>query len=246
MPGLTLALLGAGLLIAPAPAPAQRRLAWLAATRWGAPAAAGSPRRAGSSSAARSALARCARLVGSRRDGERRRAELAAIVAVLQDEYAAGATVGTAFAAATAVSGRFRVAIAGAAALARNGHETTAALRTESSLAPLAVACDLAGRSGAPLVRSLAGVQADLAADQRTCRAVRTALAGPRSSALLLSVLPLLGLAMAAAMGAQPQRLLLHTGAGRLALVAGVSLDLAGLAWTAALSRRAQGGRAPG
>ncbi|HEX8079326.1 MAG TPA: type II secretion system F family protein [Jatrophihabitans sp.] len=244
MPGLTLALLGAGLLIAPVPMVAQRRLAWLAATRWGGPAAAGLPRRAGWPSA-RLVLARCARLVGSRRDGERRRAELAAIVAVLQDEYAAGATVGTAFVAATAVSGRFRVAIAGAAALARNGHEVTAALRAESGLSPLAVACDLAARSGVPLGPSLAGVQADLAADQRTCRAVRTALAGPRSSALLLSGLPLLGLAMAAAMGAQPQRLLLHTGAGRLALIAGVFLDLAGLAWTAALSRRAQGGRTP-
>lgn len=244
MPGLTLALLGAGLLIAPAPVLAQRRLAWLATTRWDAPAAAaGSPRRVGWAWA-RPALVRCSRLISSQRDGERRRAELAAIVAVLQDEYAAGATVGTAFTAATAVSGRFRVAIAGAAALARDGHEVTEALRGESSLASLAVACDLAGRSGAPLVRSLAGVQADLAADQRTCRAVRTALAGPRSSALLLSGLPLLGLAMAAAMGADPQRLVLHTGAGRLALVAGVALDLAGLAWTVALSRRAQGPKA--
>lgn len=242
MPGLTLALLGAGLLIAPAPMVAQRRLVWLAAS-WGG-SAAGSPRRAGWPSA-RLVLARCARLVGSRRDGERRRAELAAIVAVLQNEYAAGATVGTAFAAATAVAGRFQAAISGAATLARNGHEVTGALRAESSLASLAVACDLAARSGAPLVRSLAGVQADLAADQRTCRAVRTALAGPRSSALLLSGLPVLGLAMAAAMGAHPQRLLLHTGAGRLALVAGVFLDLAGLAWTAALSRRAQGERVP-
>ncbi len=245
MPGLTLALLAAGLLIAPAPVLAQRRLAWLAATRWDAPAAAGSPRRAGWASA-RPALAWCARLISSQRDSERRRAELAAIVTVLQDEYAAGATVGAAFEAATAVSGRFRVAMAGATALARDGHEVTGALRGESHLASLAVACDLAGRSGAPLVRSLAGVQADLAADQRTCRAVRTALAGPRSSALLLSGLPLLGLAMAAAMGADPQRLLLHTGPGRLALVAGVVLDLAGLAWTVALSRRAQGGRAPG
>lgn len=244
MPGLTLTLLGAGLLLAPAATPAQRRLDWLAAARWGAPAALGSPPRAGWPSV-RPVLAWCVRLAGSERDGERRRAELAAIVTVLQDEYAAGATVGTAFTAATAVSERFREAIAGAAALARNGHEVTAALRTERSLASLAVACDLAARSGAPLVRSLAGVQADLAADQRTCRAVRTALAGPRSSALLLSGLPLLGLAMAAAMGAHPQRLLLHTGAGRLALVAGVFLDLAGLAWTVALSRRAQSGRAP-
>ncbi|MEO6503417.1 MAG: type II secretion system F family protein [Jatrophihabitantaceae bacterium] len=245
MPGLTLALLGAGLLIAPAPMLAQRRLAWLATARWGTPAAAaGSRWRAGWASA-RQAVAPAAGLVTSQRDRERRRAELVAIVAVLQNEYAAGATVGTAFEAAIPVSGRFAVAVAGAAALARDGHEVAGALRAEGSLAPLAVACDLAGRSGAPLVRSLAGVHADLVADQRTCRAVRTALAGPRSSALLLSGLPLLGLAMGAAMGANPQRLLLHTGPGRLALVAGVLLDLAGLAWTVALSRRAQGEKAP-
>ncbi len=243
MPALTLTLLGASLLAAPATAQCQRRLAWLAAARWGAPAGASSPWPAGVASA-RQALARCARLLRPERDRQRRRDELAAILTVLRGEYAAGATVAAAFTSATAVSATYRAAIAGAAALARDGHDVAAALRAEDSLASLAVACGMAGRSGVPLARALAGAQADLAADQRTCRAVRAALAGPRSSALLLSGLPLLGLAMGVAMGAQPQRLLAHTGAGRLALLAGVSLDLAGLAWTVALSRRAQRGRA--
>ena len=184
-------------------------------------------------------LVRCGRLLSTERDGERCRAELAALVAVLRDEYSAGATVGAAFTAAAALPGRFQAAVGGAAELARGGHDVTPALAAQRGLASLAVACDLAARSGAPLARSLAGVQAELAADQRAYRAVRAALAGPRSSALLLSGLPLVGLAMGSGMGAHPERVLLHTGAGQLALATGVLLDLAGLAWTLLLSRRA-------
>jgi tight adherence protein B len=240
---LTVALLGAALLMTPAPAPARRRLAWLAATRWTA-SELGPPSHAEPAWAWR-ALAGWIRLLRVERDSERCRAELAAIVGVLRDEYAAGATIAAAFSAAAALPGRFRAAMREAAALARDGHDVTTALATRRQLASLAVACELASRSGAPLGRSLAGVQADLAADQRTSRAVRTALAGPRSSALLLSGLPLIGLAMGSAMGAAPHRVLAHTAAGRLALVVGVALDLAGLAWTLALSRRALTGTAP-
>ncbi|HEY0166724.1 MAG TPA: type II secretion system F family protein [Jatrophihabitans sp.] len=273
MPALTLALLGAGLLAAPAPALAQRRLEWLIAGRGSNPA----PRRArrlpqrarqaltdgwlggavaGSLAGVTAAvtagpvpgllaaitcwvLLRCLRLLSAERDGERRRAELAAAVGALQDEYAAGATVAAAFSAAATASGRFAAVLARAATLADDGSEVAAALRTDATLASLAVACAAAASSGAPLSQPLAGVQADLAADQRTYRAVRTALAGPRSSALLLAGLPLIGVAMGAAMGAHPERVLLHTTAGLGALVAGVVLDLTGMAWTLALSRRA-------
>ncbi|MDQ1720891.1 MAG: tight adherence protein, partial [Pseudonocardiales bacterium] len=147
--------------------------------------------------------------------------------------------VAAAFTAAAVSSGRFAPAVARAGALARDGDEVAGALRIEGELARLAVACDVVNRSGAPLGPLLAGVRADLAADQRTHRAVRTVLAGPRSSALLLAGLPLIGLAMGAAMGAQPGRVLLHSTAGLLALAAGVVLDLTGVAWTLALSRRA-------
>jgi tight adherence protein B len=240
MPGLTLALLGVALLLTPGPTVAARRLAWLAASRNQlAPSAPGGP-----AASARSGWlpAGWARLVRAERDGDRCRAELAAIVAVLRDEYAAGATIAAAFSAAAALPGRFRPAMGRSAALARDGREVAPALAAEPRLAALAVACDLAGRNGAPLGRSLAGVYAELAADQRTSRAVRTALAGPRSSALLLAGLPLLGLAMGSAMGSRPQQVLLRTGAGRLVLVVGAALELAGLAWTLALSRRALGG----
>lgn len=186
-----------------------------------------------------SALIRCAKLLDLERDGERCRAELAATVAALRDEYAAGATVAAAFAAAAASSGRFEAAVSKAAVLARQGQNVAAALRAEDELSPLAVACDLVSRSGAPLGRLLAGVQAELAADRQTSRAVRTALAGPRSSAVLLAGLPVIGVAMGTGIGAHPVRVLLHTTAGQLALIVGVGLDVAGVVWTLALSRRA-------
>lgn len=186
-----------------------------------------------------SGLARGTRLVGAERDGERRRDELAATVAALHDEYAAGATVAAAFAAAAPSAGRFEAAVRGAAVLAGQGDDVADALRAEDGLARLAVACDLVGRSGASLGRLLAGLRTELAADRQTHRTVRTALAGPRSSALLLAGLPVIGVVMGAAMGADPVRVLLHTTAGQLALAAGVMLDVAGLSWTLALSRRA-------
>jgi len=226
---MTSALLGVALLLIPGPAVAAQRLAWLAAARG---------TRAGPPAAGR----RCWRGTGlwsGARRGEQCRAELAAVVTVLRDEYAAGATIAAAFAAAAELPGRFRSTLAQVAGLARDGEEVAPGLAAEPRLAALAVACDLAGRNGVPLGQALAGVQVELAADQRTSRAVRTALAGPRSSALLLAGLPVLGMIMGSAMGTAPQRVLLHTGAGRLALAAGIVLELAGLAWTLALSHRA-------
>ena len=282
MPAVTLLLLGASAMLAPAPAVAQRRLSWLSGTRWGRPARdrQHGPRlpdlirqalvasRFGAGGAGLllgvvtgltvgpvpgllaaltgAALVRFVRVLSAERDEERCRAELAATVAALQNEYAAGATVADAFTAAAASSGRFGPAVDRAAELAREGNDVAVALHAEGELARLAVACDLVSRSGAPLGRLLAGVRADLAADQRTHRAVRTALAGPRSSALLLAGLPVIGVAMGVGMGADPARVLLHTTAGLIALSTGVLLDLAGLAWTLALSRRASSMRPAG
>lgn len=272
---MTLVLLSASTVLAPAPAVPQRRLGWLSGTRWGRPALdrhhrpnllapvrqalTGSRFGAGwaglllgsitgltvgpvpglLAAFTGTVLIRCAGVLSAERDDERCRAELAATIAALQNEYAAGATVAGAFTAAAASSGRFQDAISSAAGLAREGNDVAVALHADGQLARLAVACDLVSRSGAPLGRLLAGVQADLEADRRMHRALRTVLAGPRSSALLLAGLPLIGLAMGCGMGAHPERVLLHTTAGLVALSAGVLLDLAGLAWTLALSQRA-------
>lgn len=184
-------------------------------------------------------LVRCARVLAGDRDGERARAELLAAVTALSGEYAAGATVAGAFGAAAPGAGRHAAALAAAATLASQGLDVSAALVGEPVLAPLAVACAAAGRSGSSLTDVLAGVSADVAADRATRRAVQASLTGPRTSAALLAGLPVIGLSMGAAMGAHPGRVLLHSAVGLAALTAGVALEVTGLVWTMVLTRRA-------
>jgi tight adherence protein B len=172
-----------------------------------------------------------------RREGER--AECASVVAALADEYRAGATLGAAFASTAASAERYRDALARTGALALAGEDFSAALLDEPGLRRLGVACSVAGRSGSSLTSVLAGLSADLAADRAVRRAVGSALTGPRTSAALLALLPLVGVAMGMGMGARPVQVLLHTRTGQVALVAGIALDLAGLLWTLTLTRRA-------
>jgi tight adherence protein B len=87
--------------------------------------------------------------------------------------------------------------------------------------------------------------QADRAARAGRARRRQLAalLAAPRATAALLAGLPAVGLALGAAMGAGPVTVLLHDPAGQGALLVGVLLELAGLAWTGRIVRGA--GAAP-
>jgi tight adherence protein B len=182
----------------------------------------------------------CWQLLAVEHTADRDRVVLAAAVGALAEEYAAGAGLGAALRSAAPAAGRFGTALVEAAVLADFGAEPQQALGREPLLAPLAVACALAARSGASITSLLAGVRADLAADRATRSAVHAAVAGPRSSALLLAGLPAIGLGMGAAMGADPARVLLRTPAGSVVLTAGVLLDLLGLVWTLLLTRQAR------
>jgi tight adherence protein B len=71
-------------------------------------------------------------------------------------------------------------------------------------------------------------------------REVSVTVAGPRSSAVLLALLPVLGIGLGTAMSADPAGILLTTSAGRLLLCGGVLLDALGLFWTDVLIGRAQ------
>jgi tight adherence protein B len=179
----------------------------------------------------------CWHLVAVERAADADRAAIATAIAALADEYAAGAGLGAAFRSAAPAAGRFAPALVEAAVLAGLGAEPQQALSREPMLAPLAVGCALSARSGASMTALLAGVRADLMADRDTRAAVRAAVAGPRASALLLAGLPVLGLLMGAALGADPARVLLRTPAGAGVLTAGVVLDLLGLVWTLLLTR---------
>jgi tight adherence protein B len=89
-----------------------------------------------------------------------------------------------------------------------------------------------AERHGLALADAVGGIEEGLRAEQARLRAVEVELAGIRATILLLAALPLFGLALGLALGADPVGTLLHRPVGRLGLAVGTALDLAGLLWT--------------
>lgn len=96
------------------------------------------------------------------------------------------------------------------------------------------------GGAFAPVIEGLAAALRDEEAQRRE---IAAHLAGPRATARLLAVLPVLGVGMAAALGADPLSFLFGTLPGLACLAAGVGLDLGGLWWTRRLARSAEAGR---
>ncbi|MGH3761298.1 type II secretion system F family protein [Actinophytocola sp.] len=128
-------------------------------------------------------------------------------------------------------------AIAAAARLDGDVHLALRAAGPESlatGLARVSRAWALAGRHGLPLAEILDTVGRDLEQRVRFARQVLARMAGPRTSATVLAVLPALGVALGEAIGAQPLRML--TGPGQLLLVVGVALLCAGVAWCGRLT----------
>ncbi|CAA9223726.1 MAG: hypothetical protein AVDCRST_MAG41-636 [uncultured Corynebacteriales bacterium] len=101
----------------------------------------------------------------------------------------------------------------------------------------------VAATSGAPAASVLERVEHDLRARERHRREVAAQLAGARSTGGLLAILPIVGMGMGSAMGAEPLSMLLGRPAGQLALLAGVGLEAAGVLWTARIVAGAE--RAP-
>jgi tight adherence protein B len=86
-----------------------------------------------------------------------------------------------------------------------------------------------------PLIDALA---ADLA-EQISADGERSGeVAGPRMSGYVMALLPLLGLALGAGMGADPVQVLLASALGNILLLVGVSLTCAGLLWSDRIVRR--------
>lgn len=167
-------------------------------------------------------------------------------VAALAAELRAGRPPPTALATvAEHAAGFLRLPLAEAARIAALGGDTPSALREADDgtgdLRRLAAAWQLSTSSGCSLAAILDAVDADLRARRQQRRLLSSLLSGPRATAGLLALLPALGLAMGAALGADPIHVLTSTGPGQLALVAGVGLDVAGVLWTARLVRSAQG-----
>lgn len=131
-------------------------------------------------------------------------------------------------------------------AAARFGGDVPAALRAAAGLpgaaglAGLAACWQVGLDGGAGLADGLDRIAAVLRAEHDQRDDLRAQLAGPRSTAVMLALLPVLGVILGTGFGAGPLRILLRTPAGLACLLAGGLLEWAGLAWTSRIVRSAE------
>jgi tight adherence protein B len=134
-------------------------------------------------------------------------------------------------------------AIAAAARLDGDIDRALASSRTRSPatatvLTQLSRAWKLAQRHGLPLAEVLDAVRGDLETRVRFSRQVIARMAGPRASATILALLPVIGLVLGQAMGARPLHVLTGTPAGQLLLLIGITLACAGTAWSGRITNQ--------
>ncbi|QVG65027.1 type II secretion system F family protein [Curtobacterium flaccumfaciens pv. flaccumfaciens] len=111
----------------------------------------------------------------------------------------------------------------------------------------IVVVLRVADRTGAPVAETLRGLAGALRRAAASDRAIRVALAGPRTSARVVLALPLFGLGLGAAWGAGAVEVLVGSPAGWACSCTAAALVLAGRRWTARLVRSATpDGRVPG
>lgn len=106
----------------------------------------------------------------------------------------------------------------------------------------VAAAWRIAGTVGAPLAESLRGIASALRDAHEAADEVRVALAEPAATARLMGWLPLVGVALGAALGFDTFGALIGQPLGLACLAGGVALIIAARRWTAALVRRALDG----
>ncbi|QXJ23157.1 type II secretion system F family protein [Actinomadura graeca] len=104
----------------------------------------------------------------------------------------------------------------------------------------LAACWRIGSERGGTLATVLDGLAAALRDEEAQRQDVAVQLAGPRATARLLAALPLVGVAMAAALGAHPVAFLCGSLPGLACLIAGVGLNATGLWWTRHLARSAE------
>jgi tight adherence protein B len=177
--------------------------------------------------------------VGRRRQDAELRATAEALIG-LGDELRAGQRPGAALAAASAAVAHPRVAavLADAGAVARSGGDVPAVLGSGPvRFGLLAAAWVVSARSGASLAEIVGRLEAEVRAEQAQRQQALAHLAGARATMAMLAALPLLGLALADGIGADPVGVLLGTGGGQAVLLGGVCLDVIGLLWSMRILR---------
>ena len=108
------------------------------------------------------------------------------------------------------------------------------------ALAPTIAVCRMGHATGAPMAEILdsCAIGVTEASEARSARDV--AMAGPQSSAHMLAVLPIVGIALGYVMGADPFHFLLGSPWGHLALAAGIGAEISGIAMVNRLVARAK------
>lgn len=111
---------------------------------------------------------------------------------------------------------------------------------TQSSLRALAACWRLAEHSGSGLADAVDRLVASARADERVRGELQAQLAAPRASARMLALLPLFGIALGLAMGADPLHWLLGSPLGLLSLAIGAALIALGLWWTGRIAAKVE------
>ncbi len=115
-----------------------------------------------------------------------------------------------------------------------------AALPGGEDLRQLAACWQVAEGVGAGLAAALDRLAAALRANEALRAEVAVELAGARATARLLAALPVVGLLLGTAIGADPTRVLLRTWPGLACLGLGLTLAVAGLRWTDRIAHAAE------
>ncbi|MCW2570421.1 MAG: hypothetical protein JWO88_479 [Frankiales bacterium] len=171
-------------------------------------------------------------------DAVRERSRALDALSLLAAELRVGRPPADALAVAAEVAaGPARDALAAAATAARLGGDVVTALSVGGSavtdvLRALGVCWQVCSEAGSGLAAAIQRLEEGLRAAEAQRRATAAELAGPRATAQLLAVLPLLGVGLASALGAHPVRLLFHTALGLACLAAALILDALGVVWT--------------
>jgi tight adherence protein B len=194
-------------------------------------------------------LARRARRAGeARRARERRGDAVIALCGAFGGEVRSGRQPGEALLRAARDSGGLGDAQAAVLAAARFGGDVPGALSGAArqpgaeGLLGLAACWRVAVDQGAGLAAGLDRLEAALRAERDQRADLRAQLAGARSTALMLAGLPVLGLLLGTALGADPLHVLLHSGAGLGCLLIGGLLEGLGMWWAMGIVRRAEAG----
>lgn len=181
---------------------------------------------------------------------QKRTAEAAALegaLDVLVGELRIGAHPVAAFdTAAREAEGQVATSLRAVAARGRMGADVAAGMRSvaDRSALPaywqrLAACWDLAQTHGLAIATLMHTAQRDIVARERFSAQVSAGMAGARTSATVLAVLPLLGVGLGELIGAHPLRFLFTT--GQWLLVIGVALTCLGLTWSDRITRGAVG-----